>query len=73
MSTLPKSVRQSDEEPIPDHIQKMIDESRGSDHHRPHPHHDVLGGHEHDHGHAHDHAHAAGYMDAYGLGQGWAS
>lgn len=73
LSTLPKSVRQSDEEPIPDHIQKMIDESRGSDHHHPHPHHDVLGGHEHDHGHAHDHAHAAGYMDAYGLGQGWAS
>jgi len=74
LSKLPKSVRQSEEEPVPEHIQKMIEESRGSLHHHPHSH-DVLGGHEHDHnhGHGHDHAHAAGYVDAYGLGHGWAS
>ncbi|PSS10136.1 Protein AUXIN RESPONSE like [Actinidia chinensis var. chinensis] len=67
LSKLPKSVRQSEEEPIPEHIQKMFDEAKGSDHHH-HDHHGH-GGHEHDHGHAH----TAGYMDAYGLGQGWAS
>ncbi|GFZ02960.1 alpha/beta-Hydrolases superfamily protein [Actinidia rufa] len=71
LSKLPKSVRQSEEEPIPEHIQKMFDEAKGRDHHH-HDHH----GHEHDHGvheHDHGHAHTAGYMDAYGLGQGWAS
>ncbi|GMP40289.1 hypothetical protein CsSME_00010792 [Camellia sinensis var. sinensis] len=68
LSTLPKSVRQSEEEPIPEHIQKMLDKAKDSDHHHHDDHHDHHG-HEHDRGHAH----TAGYMDAYGLGHGWAS
>ncbi|KAK7337785.1 hypothetical protein VNO77_18372 [Canavalia gladiata] len=64
--SLPKSVRKVEQESIPDHIQKMLDEakSNGHDHH----HH-----HSHDHGHDHygdAHIHGANYMDAYGLGQG---
>ncbi|KAK4595883.1 hypothetical protein RGQ29_014106 [Quercus rubra] len=62
--SLPKSVRKVEEEPIPEHIQKMLDEAKNSDHHHHHGH----GGHEH---HDHAHVHGAGYMDAYGLGQGW--
>ncbi|KAL6964794.1 hypothetical protein U1Q18_035849 [Sarracenia purpurea var. burkii] len=69
VSTLPKPVRQSEEERIPEHIQKVFDETEGSGHHHNHHNHHGQGGHEHDHGHAHDHA--AGYMDAYGLGHGW--
>ena len=66
VSSLPKTVRQVEEEPIPEHIQKMFDEAKDSHHHNHH--HD---GHGHSHGH--DHAHAAGFMDAYGLGQAWGS
>ncbi|XP_020212980.1 protein AUXIN RESPONSE 4 [Cajanus cajan] len=66
--SLPKSARKVEQESIPDHIQKMLDDakSNGHDHH----HH-----HSHDHGHGHDeygdaHIHGANYMDAYGLGHG---
>lgn len=64
VSSLPKSTRQlKEEEPVPEHIQKMFDEVKASDHQ-----------HEHHHGHGgHDHSHEAGFMDAYGLGHGWAS
>ena len=68
VSSLPKTVRQVEEEPIPKHIQRMFDEAKDTDHH----HHS----HGHGHGHAahgHDHAHAAGFMDAYGLGHTWGS
>ena len=58
-------MRKVEEEPIPEHIQKMLDEAKNSDHHHHHGH----GGHEHHDDHAH--VHGAGYMDAYGLGQGW--
>ncbi|KAK4378962.1 hypothetical protein RND71_000824 [Anisodus tanguticus] len=69
VSSLPKSVKQTEEEePVPEHVQKMFDEARSGDHHHHHRGHD---GHGHDHDHGHGHAHA-GYMDAYGLGQGWA-
>ncbi|KAA8545120.1 hypothetical protein F0562_019991 [Nyssa sinensis] len=63
VSSLPKSVRQAEEEHIPEHIQKMFDETEGSDHQHQH-------GHD---GHDHGHVHGAGYMDAYGLGHGWGS
>ncbi|KAK3007994.1 hypothetical protein RJ639_014664 [Escallonia herrerae] len=66
VSSLPKSIRQAKEEPIPEHIQKLLDEVESSDHHNDHHGH---GGHHHADGHAHAHA---GYMDAYGLGHGWA-
>ncbi|XP_038715848.1 protein AUXIN RESPONSE 4 [Tripterygium wilfordii] len=71
VSSLPKSVRQTEEEPIPEHIQKMLDEAKGDhdDHH--HHHHHGHGGHDHQDGHVYDHG--AGYMDAYGLGHGWGS
>lgn len=69
VSSLPKSTKTAVEEQIPEHIQKMINEAKSSDHHH---HHHGNGGHDHhDHSHGHGHAHA-GYMDAYGLGQGWA-
>ncbi|XP_059645965.1 protein AUXIN RESPONSE 4 [Cornus florida] len=69
VSSLPKSIRQAEEEPVPEHIQKMFDEARenGPDHQHHHSH----GGHDHHDGHGH--AHAAGYMDAYGLNHGWGS
>ncbi|KAL2490536.1 Protein AUXIN RESPONSE 4 [Abeliophyllum distichum] len=68
VSSLPKSTKTTVEEQIPEHIQKMIDEAKSGDHHHHHGH----GGHDqHEHSHGHGHAHA-GYMDAYGLGQGWA-
>lgn len=66
LSKLPKSMRKIKEEPLPEHIQKMFDEAADTYHHHHHGHH-----HHHDHG-SHDHAHTAGYMDAYGLGHGWA-
>lgn len=65
---LPKTVRKVEQEPIPDHIQKMLDEAKANGH--DHLHHD---GHGHGHGHDHHgeaHIHGANYMDAYGLGQG---
>lgn len=68
VSSLPKSVRQVEEEPVPEHIQKMLDEAQGGDHHHHHHHHDHGA-----HGHGHDHDHSDGYMNAYGLGHGWAS
>ncbi|MBA0874882.1 hypothetical protein Goshw_023469 [Gossypium schwendimanii] len=64
VSSLPKTVRQVEEEPIPEHVQKMFDEVKDTDHH----HH-----HHHGHAHGHDHDHAAGFMDAYGLGHTWGS
>ncbi|KAJ4850762.1 hypothetical protein Tsubulata_046042 [Turnera subulata] len=70
VSSLPKSVRQTEEEPIPEHIQKMLDEAKANEHHHHHHHGHGHAGHGHDHGHAH--IHAPGYMDAYGLGgHGW--
>ncbi|XP_027158855.1 protein AUXIN RESPONSE 4 [Coffea eugenioides] len=66
ISALPKSTRQSEEEPIPEHIQMMLDDAKSNDHHN-HHHHHGHDGHDHGHGHAH-----AGYSDAYGLGHGWA-
>ncbi|XP_031260682.1 protein AUXIN RESPONSE 4 [Pistacia vera] len=68
VSSLPKSVRQAKEEPIPEHIQKMFDEAKSGDHDHDHLH--GHGSHDHHHG-GHDHGHAAGYMDAYGLGNAW--
>lgn len=68
VSSLPVSVRKVEEEPIPEHIQKMFDEAEKNGHHH-HRHHGDAG---HDHHHdGHEHGHA-GYMDAYGLGQGHA-
>lgn len=64
VSSLPKSVRQVEEEPVPEHIQKMFDEAKGSDDDHAHDHH---------HGHGHDHGHGTGFSDAYGLGAGWGS
>ncbi|KAL2345688.1 hypothetical protein Fmac_006973 [Flemingia macrophylla] len=66
--SLPKSVRKVEQESIPDHIQKMLDEAK-SNGHDSHQHH------SHSHGHGHDdhsdaHIHGANYMDAYGLGHG---
>ncbi|XP_065853318.1 protein AUXIN RESPONSE 4 [Euphorbia lathyris] len=71
VSSLPKSDRKNEEEPIPDHIQKLLDEAKAGEHHHGHGH-----GHGHSHGHGHDghdhhHIHSPGYMDAYGLGHGW--
>ncbi|XP_057722777.1 protein AUXIN RESPONSE 4 [Arachis stenosperma] len=64
--SLPKSVRKVEEEPIPEHIQKMFDEAKSGDHDHIHHHH-----HHHDHDHHIDaHVHGAEYMDAYGLGEG---
>lgn len=65
VSSLPKTVRKVEEELIPEHIQKMFDEAKSSDHGHGHDHH-----HNH-HGHEHYGGHGAGYMDAYGLGGGW--
>lgn len=62
VSSLPRTERKIEEEPVPEHIQKMFDEARGGYH--DHDHH-------HRHGHEHHSDHGAGYMDAYGLGGGW--
>ncbi|XP_077213769.1 alpha/beta-Hydrolases superfamily protein [Tasmannia lanceolata] len=69
VSSLPKSILQIEEEPLPDHIQKMFDEADNGHHHHHHHHHH---GAHNPHG-DHDHVHSAGYMDAYGLGHGWGS
>ncbi|PON59858.1 Alpha/beta hydrolase fold [Trema orientale] len=68
VSSLPPTVRKMEEEPIPEHIQRMLDEAKnnGGDHHH---HHHGHGGHDHHHG-SHGHVHEAGYVDAYGLGHG---
>lgn len=72
VSSLPKSVRQKNEEPLPEHIQKMFDQA-SDDQYDHHHHHHHGHGHSHGHGHGHGHGleHAAGYFDMYGLGQGW--
>ncbi|KAE9593683.1 hypothetical protein Lal_00036344 [Lupinus albus] len=64
--SLPKSIRKVEQEAIPDHIQKMLDEAKSSDHNHDH-------GHGHDHGHDHRgdaNIHEPDYLNAYGLGQG---
>uniref|UniRef100_A0A2P2NH89 AB hydrolase-1 domain-containing protein n=1 Tax=Rhizophora mucronata TaxID=61149 RepID=A0A2P2NH89_RHIMU len=66
--SLPRSVRQAEEEPIPEHIQKLLDEAKEEGHHH---HHHGHAGHDHHHHHGHSHMHAAGYTDAYGMGYGW--
>lgn len=60
VSSLPATVRKVEEEPIPEHIQKMLDEAKSSDHQH------------HDHGGGHDHRNSDGasYPDGYGLGHG---
>ncbi|XP_048424504.1 protein AUXIN RESPONSE 4-like [Pyrus x bretschneideri] len=60
VSSLPATVRKVEEEPIPEHIQKMLDEAKISNHHH----------HDHGDGHDHHHSHGASYPDAYGLGHG---
>lgn len=65
VSSLPKPVQQVVEDPIPEHIQKMFDESQSGAHHH-HDHAQGVG-----EGHAHGHDHAAGYVNAYGLNDGW--
>ncbi|KAL5566073.1 hypothetical protein UlMin_029237 [Ulmus minor] len=64
VSSLPPTLRKVVEEPIPEHIQRMLDEAKNNDHHH---HHHGHGGHDH---HGHGHGHEAGFMDAYGLGHG---
>ncbi|KAF8034353.1 hypothetical protein BT93_C0603 [Corymbia citriodora subsp. variegata] len=66
VSSLPKSVRKVEDEPLPEHVQKIFNEAQGEDHHHHHDH-----DHDHDHDHHHGHAHMGGYMDAYGMGHGW--
>lgn len=65
VSSLPPSTRQIEEEPLPEHIQKMFDEAKSGNHHHDHHHH----GHGHDHGGAHGHGHVytPNYGDSYGL------
>lgn len=70
VSSLPKSIRKIEEEPLPEHIQKMFDEATDTHHHHHHAHHHSHDHHHHDHG-SHDHAHGAGFMDPYGVGHGW--
>ncbi|KAK4802286.1 hypothetical protein SAY86_000489 [Trapa natans] len=72
VSSLPKSVRQVDDENTPNHLQKMFNEARSDDDHHQHHHGHSVEGHHHDHGHAHVGG-AGGYTDAYGLGHGWAA
>ncbi|XP_020104848.1 protein AUXIN RESPONSE 4 [Ananas comosus] len=73
VNSLPRSIKKVKDEPLPEHIQKMLEEAnRGHyDHHDPGHHHHHDGRHHHGHGHGHGHEHAAGYMGMYGLGQGW--
>lgn len=65
VSSLPKTIKEVVEEPIPEHIQKMLDEAKAGDHHH--------NGHDHGHHDSNGHPEAAGYMSAYGLGQAWGS
>lgn len=58
VSSLPKSVKQKKEEPLPEHIQKMFDGGSDGDHDH------------HHHHHHHGQEHATGYFEMYGLGQG---
>ncbi|OWM85359.1 protein AUXIN RESPONSE 4 [Punica granatum] len=71
VSSIPKTVRKVEEEHLPEHIQKMSDEATSKDDHNHH--HQGHGAQDHHHGHGHSHmGGAGGYMDAYGLGGGWA-
>ncbi|KAI5658821.1 hypothetical protein M9H77_27614 [Catharanthus roseus] len=72
--SLPKPHREVEEEPIPEHIQIMLNEAKSGKQHDHHGHGHGHGSHHHGHDHdEHSHAHAhAGYADAYGLGHGWA-
>ncbi|KAL7126431.1 hypothetical protein ABFS83_14G186700 [Erythranthe nasuta] len=64
VSSLPKPAKQAVEEPIVhEHVEMKFDEATSGAHNHHHGHE----GHDHHDGHAH-----AGYMDAYGLGHGWA-
>lgn len=63
VSSLPKSSRKVVEETIPNHYQEKFAAESNDRHH-----HD--GVHDH-HGHDHGHHGHGGYMDAYGMGQGW--
>ena len=58
--SLPKSMRQMKEEPLPEHADGVSNEESGSNHH-------------HHHGNGYDQDHVAGYFSTYGLGQGWGS
>lgn len=62
VSKIPKPIKVAEKkEPIPEHIQEILDEAISNVHHgfSSHDH-----GHDHDHGHGHDH----GYPSGYGLG-----
>ncbi|XP_010528881.1 PREDICTED: protein AUXIN RESPONSE 4 [Tarenaya hassleriana] len=63
VASLPRSIRRVAEEPVPENVQRPLDEAKSGNHHH----------HHHDHDHEHGHAQGAGYMDAYGLGHGWAA
>ncbi|WOK93053.1 protein AUXIN RESPONSE 4 isoform X1 [Canna indica] len=65
LSSLPKLDKKK-EEPLPEHAARLFDEATDTHHDHHHHHH-----HYHGHGHGHGHDHAAGYMDMYGVGQGW--
>ncbi|XP_048497712.1 protein AUXIN RESPONSE 4 isoform X1 [Beta vulgaris subsp. vulgaris] len=66
ISSLPKTERKDDHEPLPEHIQKMLDEAKAGGNHHHHGH----DSHGHHDGHSHGDGAQAGYMDAYGLGHG---
>ncbi|XP_068653588.1 protein AUXIN RESPONSE 4-like [Aristolochia californica] len=66
ISSLPKSVRLSKQEPLPEHIQNMFNEASKDDGHHHHHDHHGIGGYGSNH-----HVHAGGYMDPYGLDHGW--
>ncbi|KAK9919835.1 hypothetical protein M0R45_028410 [Rubus argutus] len=67
VSSLPATVRKVEEEPIPEHIKKMLDEAEHAGHVHVHGH---AGHDDHSHGHVHGAGAGAGYPDPYGLGHG---
>lgn len=67
VSSLPATVRKVEEEPIPKHIKKMLDEAEHAGHVHVHGH---AGHDDHSHGHVHGAGAGAGYPDPYGLGHG---
>ncbi|KAK6915575.1 Alpha/beta hydrolase fold-1 [Dillenia turbinata] len=72
VSSLPRTIHEVKEEPLPEHIQRMFDEANAGDHHHHHHHHHHHQDHgEHNHYDGHGHVSGSGYMDAYGLGGGW--
>ncbi|KAL8527992.1 hypothetical protein ACS0TY_005707 [Phlomoides rotata] len=66
IASLPKPIRKVVQETIPNHSREVLTGATSSD--QQHHHH---GGDDHHHGHGHDHG-PPGYMDAYGMGHGWA-